>query len=82
MYLCDTKNVAFAVQPFGFNLSPVKGKYDLTKLCIQVPNRYEVICKMPTMEEPVIDSDVFVIDSTVEGESDHHWQVGDLSKAL
>lgn len=34
------------------------------------------------MEEPVIDSDVFVIDSTVEGESDHHWQVGDLSKAL
>ena len=34
------------------------------------------------MEKSVIDSDVFVIDGTVEGESDHHGQVGDLSKAL
>ena len=40
------------------------------------------IYELPTMEKSVIDSDVLVIDGTVEGESDHHGQVGDLSKAL
>ena len=38
--------------------------------------------ELPTMEKSVIDSDILVIDGTVEGESDHHGQVGDLSKAL
>ena len=38
--------------------------------------------ELPTMEESVIDSDVFVVDGAVEGEGDHHGEVGDLSKAL
>ena len=33
------------------------------------------------MEKSVIDSDILVIDGTVEGESDHHGQVGDLKFA-
>ena len=43
---------------------------------------WDEVCCLPTMEESVIDSDVFVVDGAVEGEGDHHGEVGDLSKAL
>ena len=51
-------------------------------LKISIGKYFEGNLEFPTMEESIIDSDVLVIDGTVEGESDHHGQVGDLSKAL
>ena len=35
-----------------------------------------------TMEEPVVDPDVFVVNRSVEGDGDHHGQISDLGSAL
>ena len=34
------------------------------------------------MEKAVVDPDVLVVDGPVEGDGDHHREVGDLGKAL
>ena len=35
-----------------------------------------------TVEQTVVDLDVLIVDGTVEGDCDHHREVGDLGKAL
>ena len=85
------------MQPFGFSLSPESeqdGEFGIMYLIFGVVfgildcafgcfhGIWDEVCCLPTMEESVIDSDVFVVDGTVEGEGDHHGEVGDLSKAL